>query len=158
MDCPFCPPIVEKATFASSLNFHAVYNIAPILPGHTLIIPKKHISSFMELEDNLIQEMMLFSKKIICFIQQEFAANGFDFTIQDGESAGQTVHHLHAHVVPRYPRDLPEPGDWYPKLKQKQGELLDSFSREKITDMQMLEIINYLKKKAASIKIKESPF
>lgn len=151
MNCPFCSPLVEKATYASSNNFLAVYNIAPILPGHTLIIPKKHISSFLQLEDTLIQEMMLFSKKIIRFIQSEFNTDGFDFTIQDGESAGQTIQHLHAHIVPRHYSDLPDPGDWYPKLNQKQDEILDSFSRKKITDFQMQEIIDHLKKKTIGL-------
>lgn len=147
MNCPFCSPIVENATFASSENFLAVYNIAPILPGHTLIIPRKHLTDLLQLDDNYLFEMMSFSKKIIHLILEEFLSEGFDFTIQDGHSAGQTIEHLHAHIVPRYSGDLPDPGDWYPLLHQKKDEILDSFSRRKITDVQMQKIIHHLKMK-----------
>lgn len=145
MNCPFCPPNVEHIKFADSDNYMAIYNIAPILPGHVLIIPKKHIQSFLESDDVLLAEMMKFTKQIIRLLEKVFHAEGFDFTIQDGQVAGQTVEHMHAHLIPRKSGDLSDIGDWYPALVQKKGEFLDSFSREKINDLQMQKIVSHLR-------------
>ena len=51
MNCPFCHTSIADAVFARSDNFLAVYNIAPIFPGHSLIIPRKHIESVMGLDE-----------------------------------------------------------------------------------------------------------
>ena len=143
-DCPFCSPNVEKACFAASENFRAIYNIAPILPGHSLIIPKLHIERFLDLPDEHLAELMTFSKKVMIGMQGVFNTDGFDFTIQDGEAAGQTVAHTHAHIIPRYKNDLPEPGDWYPTLKSAENEIIDSLKRPRHSDEEMHQIISEL--------------
>jgi bis(5'-adenosyl)-triphosphatase len=145
MNCPFCPPNVERTKFAGSNNYLAIYNIAPILPGHVLIVPKKHIQRFLETDDSLFAEMMKFTKQIIRLLEKVFHAEGFDFTIQDGGPAGQTIEHLHAHLVPRKSGDLSDIGGWYPAISQKEKEFLDSFSREKIDDLHMQKIVTHLR-------------
>ena len=81
----------------------------PITPGHTLIIPKRHIGSFFELETDERQDLLnllVAAKKIL---QEEFKPNGYNIGINDGQAAGQTVPHLHIHLIPRYKGDLPDP-------------------------------------------------
>jgi bis(5'-adenosyl)-triphosphatase len=117
--CPFCSPDNQGIAFASSDSFLALYNIAPILPGHTLIIPRKHIKSLRALPDDLISEFFLFSRKVTEVLLKYYHADAFDWSLQDNEAAGQTVQHLHLHIIMRHPSDLPEPGDWYPLLESQ---------------------------------------
>ena len=72
---------------------------------------------------------------------EAYGADGFDWTIQGGESAGQTVDHLHLHVIPRKRGDLPSPGDWYPRLRASESEAIDSELRPHLTDTELLDAV-----------------
>ncbi len=145
MTCPFCNPMVEGAIFAHSEKFLAIYNIAPILPGHSLVIPKRHLQSIMELNDSELSEMIIFTKKVTDLLLTAFSAEAFNWSLQEKEFAGQSVAHLHLHIVPRYKDDLPKPGDWYPKLKTNHEKILDSETRQKLSYDEMEQIINRLR-------------
>jgi bis(5'-adenosyl)-triphosphatase len=144
-ECPFCTPIADDACFAESENFRAIYNIAPILPGHCLVVPKNHIESFLEIPDSQMVEMLAFSRKIIKVLNQAFKTNSYNWIIQDGEDAGQTIEHFHLHIIPRKEKDLPEPGDWYPILQHKQDEMIDSLLRAKYSKKELKDIVAKLK-------------
>ena len=118
MKCPFCRPWISEAVFAESQNFMAVYNIAPILPGHSLIVPKRHLESILDLSENELSEMMIFARKVTTVLLEVFHAEAFDWSVQDKEAAGQTISHLHLHMVPRLVGDLNEPGNWYPEISR----------------------------------------
>jgi bis(5'-adenosyl)-triphosphatase len=133
-ECLFCKKRILENCFASSLNFAAIYNIAPILPGHSLIIPKKHFISLIELPDDYIAEMMVFAKKATSVLKHVFECDGFDWTIQDGVSAGQTVPHLHLHIIPRKQLDLPESNEWFAKIPENEKQLIDSQHRERLSN------------------------
>lgn len=152
-DCPFCNINTRTAQFAESPNFRAVYNIAPILPGHSLIIPKRHVQSFLELSEAELCEMVSFSQRCIRILQNAFSTTGFNWTIQEGEEAGQTIPHLHLHLIPRKPNDLPQPGDWYPKLLGHDSGAIDSEQRAKLTDAQLNEVVKKLKDTAKEINL-----
>src|SRR4051812_9287501 len=113
--CPFCSKKTEEA-FLETTNFIAIYNIAPVLPGHSLVIPKKHIESLFELTDEETGELMILGKKVASLLSKVLNTDAFDWAIQEKEAAGQSVLHLHMHVVPRKIGDLPNPGDWYQAL------------------------------------------
>lgn len=147
-DCPFCNSSVQQAIFASSENFIAIYNIAPIIPGHTLIIPRKHVVSILLLSEDEMSEMTLFTGKVTRLLIQVFKSEGFNWSVQDQEAAGQSVAHLHMHVLPRHQGDLPNPGDWYPLIKNNFSKILDSQDRERLTSPQMQMIVEHLKKEA----------
>jgi bis(5'-adenosyl)-triphosphatase len=145
MNCPFCDTEVEKAVFARSENFLAVYNIAPILPGHTLIIPGKHILSILELDEQQFSEMMQFSRKITRLLLKVFRTDSFNWSVQDKETAGQTVAHMHMHIVLRYTGDLPDPGDWYPRISHNYDQILDSSNRAKLGTKELANIVAQLR-------------
>ena len=149
MSCPFCDTRIADAVFARSENFLAVYNIAPIFPGHSLVIPRNHIESIMDLEEEKLTEMMVFSKKVTHLLLRVFKAESFNWSLQDKEAAGQTIAHLHMHIVPRLTGDLPDPGDWYPKIMKNYGEILDSASRAKLTSDEMIRIVSKLRKEGS---------
>lgn len=145
MKCPFCDNFFKEAVFAESKNFVAAYNLAPVLPGHTLIVPKRHIESTLDLSDDHLSEMMIFSKKVTALLLKAFSADGFDWSVQDKEVAGQTISHMHLHIVPRIKGDLKNPGDWYPKISNNYKEILDSDQRKKLNKEEMKLIVGKLK-------------
>ena|SRR3972149_10869347 len=146
-ECPFCKDEISPLTIVDSLNFRAIYNRSPVLPGHSMIIPKKHISSFTGLSPELRSEMIELSIKTIKMLQKAFNTKAFNWTIQEGAEAGQTIEHLHMHIIPRREKDLPEPGDWYPYLeKQDVGKIIDSDKRPKYSEEELKEIANNIKK------------
>ncbi|NJK87576.1 MAG: HIT domain-containing protein [Bacteroidales bacterium] len=144
--CPFCHSKIEESVFAETLLFRAIVNIAPILPGHVLIIPKKHIVRLIELTDDELFEMIKFSRQIIRILENIFKTDAFDWTIQEKEEAGQSIPHLHLHIIPRLKGDLPEPGAWFTLLKNNDHEILDSDKRQKLTNEELVRIVNILRK------------
>ena len=144
-ECPFCNPNREEIKFNESENFLAIYNIAPILPGHSLIIPKRHVESLMGLSNNEVCEMMLFSRDTVKILLEVFVVSGFNWTIQEGEEAGQTVPHFHLHLIPRKPNDLPKPGDWYPLMRESESNIIDSSARPRLSAEEMRSIVSRIR-------------
>lgn len=152
-ECPFCRSEISEITFAESEKFLAVYNISPILPGHSLVIPKKHIESLMDLDDFELCEFMRLGRDAAKILLKAFNTDAFNWTIQEKEAAGQTVTHLHMHIIPRNTNDLPEPGDWYPLLrKQENSGIIDSESRPKLKSEEVKNIVKHIKKVAQAIR------
>jgi bis(5'-adenosyl)-triphosphatase len=143
--CPFCPPAVEPAAFFADDRFLAVYNVAPVLPGHALIVPRRHVASLLALSDDDLAAFALFARRITSFLHRAFTADGFDWTVQDGVPAGQTVPHLHLHVIPRIAGDLPDPGDWYPALIESDAAQIDSRARPRLTPAEHAQVTAYLR-------------
>jgi diadenosine tetraphosphate (Ap4A) HIT family hydrolase len=81
----------------------------PISPGHTLIIPKRHVDSFFEIsqeERDALLDLLDQAKKVI---DAELSPDSFNIGINDGPAAGQTVPHLHIHLIPRFKGDQDDP-------------------------------------------------
>ena len=81
----------------------------PVSPGHTLVIPCRHIGSFFELTDAERACMVELLAKAKAELDLSFQPDGFNIGINDGAAAGQTVPHLHLHLIPRYRGDAPDP-------------------------------------------------
>ncbi len=147
-NCPFCNEKVLDTAFMESENFLVIYNNAPILPGHSLVIPKNHIESLLELDQTELFEFTQLSIKAAKVILKVFKADSFNWTIQEKPAAGQTIPHLHLHIFPRHDNDLPNPGDWYPILKsseEEQHKNIDSEKRSKYNSQEIIKIVNYIK-------------
>jgi len=149
MYCPFCDKGAVES-FLSSPNFLAIYNIAPALPGHSLVIPKRHIESLFELTDEEVAEFMLLGRNVAKLITMALNTDAFDWAIQEKAAAGQTVNHLHMHVIPRKLGDLPNPGDWYFEL-EKSEQHIDSADRKKLKPEEMDKIVRMLRELAKRI-------
>ena len=107
-ECPFCNLPPER--IIDSLELGCVIRDGfPITPGHTLIIPKRHIGSFFEIteqERTALLDLMNQAQKLLI---EEFNPDGFNIGINDGPAAGQTVPHLHIHLIPRFKGDQEDP-------------------------------------------------
>ena len=106
--CPFCT--LEKVGPTASNELAAAFPDAyPISPGHTLIIPRRHVASFFDLESAEQSAMLELAK--IC--QERLSATlhptAFNLGVNDGPAAGQTVMHCHMHLIPRYDGDVDDP-------------------------------------------------
>jgi bis(5'-adenosyl)-triphosphatase len=143
--CPFCGNNFAAKAFMSNNHFLAVYNIAPVLPGHTLVVPRCHATSLNDLSEEEISGLFLFARQVTTLLTKAFGGSGFDWSIQDGKPAGQTVPHLHLHIVVRKENDLNTPGDWYPLVEKVNNTLLESFDRRQLTDAEYNRITDYLR-------------
>jgi diadenosine tetraphosphate (Ap4A) HIT family hydrolase len=106
--CPFCSLPSARALFR---NGHAISfrDAFPVTPGHTLVIPVRHVSSFFDTTGTERTSMLELIDVAKQQLQAEFAPAGFNIGINDGAAAGQTVAHLHIHLIPRYPGDVADP-------------------------------------------------
>ena len=81
----------------------------PISKGHTLIISKRHIASFFELTPLEFKELQPILEQAKENLNSEFNPQSYNIGINDGEEAGQTIKHLHIHLIPRYKGDKKNP-------------------------------------------------
>ena len=81
----------------------------PISKGHTLIIPRRHVVTFFESTEKERLAMMNLLDEMKARLDREHKPDGYNIGINNGEAAGQTVMHLHIHLIPRYKGDRPDP-------------------------------------------------
>jgi diadenosine tetraphosphate (Ap4A) HIT family hydrolase len=106
--CPFCTLPHERIVNTNTLAL-AIRDAFPISPGHTLIIPKRHVATFFDTttEERLAMfELMDNAKREL---DAEFHPAAYNIGVNDGPAAGQTVAHLHIHLIPRYAGDDADP-------------------------------------------------
>lgn len=108
MTCPFCNLYASRIVLANA-HAQAICDGFPISPGHTLIIPKRHVASFFELTPEEQAAMLDLLAGMHQLIQTDRNPDGFNIGINDGLAAGQTVMHLHIHLIPRYAGDQLDP-------------------------------------------------
>lgn len=107
-NCPFCNADQSKVLLA---NEHATAFLDgfPVTPGHSLIVPKRHIASFFEATKEERAAMFDLVAEMRELLLAERTPDGFNVGINDGAAAGQTVMHLHIHLIPRYAGDTEDP-------------------------------------------------
>jgi diadenosine tetraphosphate (Ap4A) HIT family hydrolase len=106
--CPFCSLPAERILLANRSGW-VVRDAYPVSPGHTLIIPRRHIGSFFELGAAERQDLMHLLDKAQATLRINHQPQGYNIGINDGTAAGQTVPHLHIHLIPRYTNDVTDP-------------------------------------------------
>ncbi|MSP81275.1 MAG: HIT family protein [Rhodospirillales bacterium] len=105
-DCPFCqigtPVLENKLAYVRRDNF-------PVAEGHLLVCAKRHVASFFDLTTE--EAAAIFSLVSQCrdIMEGEVAPDGYNVGVNIGGAAGQTVMHVHVHVIPRHVGDVPNP-------------------------------------------------
>jgi len=106
--CPFCT-IDESKNVLENDRAVAFYDNFPVTPGHALIVPRRHIASFFEATKEEQAALFELVSEMRERVLAERAPDGFNIGINDGTAAGQTVMHLHIHLIPRYAGDTEDP-------------------------------------------------
>ena len=107
-NCPFCQLDAACIVFSDDVTL-VIRDAFPVSPGHTLIIPRRHVGSFFELTAPERASMFELLTQAKVELDETLQPDGFNIGINDGAAAGQTVAHLHLHLIPRYRGDTPDP-------------------------------------------------
>jgi diadenosine tetraphosphate (Ap4A) HIT family hydrolase len=81
----------------------------PANPGHTVIIPRRHVASFFELTPEEVAACMHLIQEEKKLIGKEFSPDGYNIGVNVGPAAGQSIFHVHIHIIPRYKGDVENP-------------------------------------------------
>ncbi|RUS82983.1 hypothetical protein EGW08_009268 [Elysia chlorotica] len=102
--------------YRSALSFACV-NIKPVLPGHTLVVPLRPAVHLTDLSPAEVTDLFLTVQRVSSVVNGHFGATSSTVAIQDGPDAGQTVKHVHVHILPRKPGDFAKNDDVYDALQ-----------------------------------------
>jgi diadenosine tetraphosphate (Ap4A) HIT family hydrolase len=106
--CPFCTSLESRVFLENDLAL-AILDGFPISEGHSLIIPKRHVNSIFEIQKNELLGLFNLLTDVKNKLTEQFSPDGFNIGINDNEAAGQTINHLHIHLIPRYKGDQKDP-------------------------------------------------
>ena len=108
LTCPFCNPPPEEIVLANDLCY-ACYDKYPVNPGHPLLIPFRHVADFFDATDAEHAALLALVREAKTLLDDRFRPDGYNVGVNVSEAAGQTVMHLHVHVIPRYAGDMADP-------------------------------------------------
>ena len=106
--CLFCTLGAERIVQANELAV-VIRDSFPVSPGHTLVIPKRHVGSFFDVTGDEREAMLALLDSAKFALDAAFHPDGYNVGINDGQAAGQTVPHVHLHLIPRYTEDSEDP-------------------------------------------------
>lgn len=100
--CAFCTPsVLERQQYYEGKLVRVLYNYRPMLPGHSLVIPKRHAPRFEDLTADEFAEMREVILKVQKAFEKVYGTSDYLLVMQNGEKAGQTENHAHFHMIPR---------------------------------------------------------
>ena len=104
-DCIFCRiangEIPSKTLYEDS-EFRVILDLGPAAKGHALILPKEHAENLYDLPEGTAAAAMVLAQRMARIMQKKLQCDGLNLVQNNGEAAGQTVHHFHLHLIPRY--------------------------------------------------------
>ncbi len=106
--CPFCNPDNDRILWKDE-NVYVIRDLYPVSPSHTLIIPFRHFASIF---DATAEELSSIAKALTVRkkqLEQSLAADGYNIGVNEGVAAGQTIPHVHIHLIPRFEHDVDDP-------------------------------------------------
>ena len=109
LDCPFCSLSPSREIIKSTPLAYAIFDIFPVSKGHALIIPKNHCSDYFDLTKEEQSELWSLVNSVKEIVQNKYNPDGFNIGVNINESAGQTISHVHIHLIPRHIGDVDEP-------------------------------------------------
>lgn len=102
--------IVNPQVFYITRLSFALVNLKPLMPGHVLVSPIRVVPRFSDLTSDEVSDLFLTAQRTGRMVSRVFKADSLNIAIQDGAAAGQSVPHVHAHVIPRHMGDLDKKG------------------------------------------------
>jgi bis(5'-adenosyl)-triphosphatase len=117
----------------SRLSF-ALVNLKPLLPGHVLVSPRRVVPRFNDLTPAEVADLFATVQRVSRMVERVYSASSLNIAIQDGEDAGQSVPHVHAHIIPRRRDDLKDRGGTdaiYEMMESEDADLSKQFAAKR---------------------------
>lgn len=108
MTCPFCSVDHDRIEYEATLVL-GLWDGFPVTDGHALVVPRRHVTSWFHATPDEQAALMLGVDVMRSLVLARGPVDGFTIGINDGPAAGQTVPHLHVHVIPRRLGDVDDP-------------------------------------------------
>ena len=105
--CLFCTD-PRGVSLGNELAYSARDTYA-VSPGHTVVIPRRHVASFFELTPEEINACMALINEERKLLDEEVKPDGYNIGVNIGPAAGQSIFHVHIHIIPRYEGDVENP-------------------------------------------------
>lgn len=118
MSCIFCEYSKEDYIVENELCF-AIFDKFPVNEGHALIIPKRHFSNYFDATSEEIRAMYDLSHKVKEIIDQKYKPDGYNVGVNVDIAGGQTIMHLHMHIIPRFNGDIEDPRGGVRRIKKQ---------------------------------------
>jgi histidine triad (HIT) family protein len=121
--CVFCRLVAGELPVAKVMETEEVLvflDNAPVNPGHMLVIPKKHLATLEEINEDLLTTLILKVKESGALLKTKLGYSGYNVILNNDPVAGQEIPHLHWHVIPRVLDDTPLR---FPEKKYGPGEM-----------------------------------
>ncbi len=106
--CPFCTVPAERVIDSNDLAF-AIEDAFPVALGHTLIVSRRHVESLFDLSVDEVAAIVALLHRAKARLERRDRPGGYNVGINIGADAGQTVIHVHVHLIPRFSGDVPDP-------------------------------------------------
>ena len=108
-DCVFCERIAAGDISAQTHLAVAFPDGYPVSPGHTLVVPRRHEPDYFALEPDEQRALWSLAVEVRSRLERQHQPAGYNVGVNVGEAGGQTVSHVHLHVIPRYEGDVEDP-------------------------------------------------
>jgi diadenosine tetraphosphate (Ap4A) HIT family hydrolase len=106
MNCPFCS---KQEVVARNEHAYLIYDKHPVTQGHLLVITARHVEDFFSTAESERHAMLALAQEARALLARTFAPAGYNIGVNIGAAAGQTIMHVHMHIIPRYSGDTPSP-------------------------------------------------
>lgn len=127
-ECLFCKIVageIPAQKVYEDGEFLAFLDINPRNPGHTLVVPKRHCETILEMPENEASELFKVVKKVAIAVKKGMKADGISIGQSNGRAAGQVIPHAHFHVIPRFMSEGPPGLESILPTKKLTKEMLD---------------------------------
>lgn len=122
-DYSFGPWTIHSSEiFSTSPLSFAFVNLKPVVPGHVLVSSKRVVPRFTDLTPEEVSDLWVLAQRVGVAVESHFGATSLTLAIQDGPAAGQTVSHVHVHVLPRRPGDFENNDEVYDAIDKASTE------------------------------------
>ncbi len=124
-DCIFCNKDKLNPVLAENEQVFAIKDEYPVSEGHTLIITQKHTQNYFQLSPEEKKALWDMADQLKDQLQEQYQPDGFNLGINIGRAAGQTIDHVHLHLIPRYEGDTEDPTGGVRKVIPEKGNYFE---------------------------------
>ena len=107
--CLFCELLNNKKIAVENDWAFAIFDSFPVNPGHVLVIPKRHVANYFDLTTDEVLAIQDLLQRMKTEVDSKFHPDGYNIGVNVGAEAGQSIFHVHVHLIPRYKGDVERP-------------------------------------------------